>query len=150
MYLTRKNASTSLPTMQHLQTAMNRLFEDTFDDAFGSGRQRTMNWAPPVEIFETEEQLVFQLELPGFEKDQVSISYEHGQLTFSGERKDDAQPDRNYHRNERWYGRFERSFQLPISVDFDKISANLQHGILKVAIPKKEEAKARQIPVKVD
>lgn len=149
MYLTRRNATTSLPTMQHLQTAMNRLFEDAFDDAFGSGRQRTMTWAPPVEIYDTKQELILLLELPGFEKDQVNISYENGQLTFSGERQAEERADRNYHRNERWYGHFERSFQLPVSVDFEKISANLHNGVLKVTIPKKEEAKARQIPVKI-
>lgn len=149
MYLTRRNATTSLPTMQHLQTAMNRLFEDALDDAFGGGRQRTMTWAPPVEIYETEEELTFVVELPGFEKEQVNIAYENGQLTFSGERKEDTDSNRNYHRNERWFGRFERSFQLPVSVDFDNISASLQNGLLSVVIPKKEEAKARQIPVQI-
>ena len=108
-----------------------------------------MTWSPPVEIYEADEKLVFLLELPGFEKDQVSISFESGQLTFSGERKAGDQEGRNYHRNERWYGRFERSFQLPVSADAEKITANLHNGLLKVVIPKKEEAKARQISVEV-
>lgn len=148
MYRSRRDASTSLPTLQNMQTAVNRMFDDAFDDAFGAGRQRTMTWAPPVEIYENEQELVFLLELPGFQKDQINISFENGQLTFSGERKPDDQGGRNYHRNERWYGRFERSFQLPVSVDSEKISANLNQGLLTVHIPKKEEAKARQITVK--
>jgi HSP20 family protein len=132
-----------------MQTAVNRLFDDAFDDAFGASRQRTRAWSPPVEIYEANDELVFLLELPGFKKDQVSISFENGQLTFAGERIEENQEGRNYHRNERWYGRFERSFQLPISADAEKISANLQNGLLRVVIPKKEEAKARQISVEV-
>jgi len=149
MYRTRRDASTSLPALQNMQTAVNRLFDDAFDDMFGASRQRTMTWAPPAEIYESDEELVFLLELPGFDRKSVNISFENGQLTFSGERKEEEQEGRSYHRNERWYGHFERSFQLPISVDSEKISANLQNGILKVVVPKKEEAKARQITVEV-
>jgi HSP20 family protein len=70
-------------------------------------------------------------------------------LTLSGERKEPEEEGRNYHRNERWYGRFERSFQLPASYDVNKVKAELRNGILTVTLPKREEAKPRQISVTV-
>jgi HSP20 family protein len=149
MYLTRRDQAASLPSLQDIQSRMNRLFDGAFDDAWGREGQRTRTWAPPVEIYEADEELIIVLELPGFKKNQINISFENGQLTFSGERNEDSQEGRNYHRNERWSGRFERSFQLPVSADTERISAGLQNGLLRVTIPKKEEAKARQISVEV-
>lgn len=148
MLLTRRDPN-SAPALQNIQGAMNRLFEEALQDVFGN-RYRTSSWAPPAEIFETSSELVLVLEIPGFSRDEVNISFENGQLSFAGERKFTEQEDRNYHRNERWYGRFERTFQLPASVQGDKISAHLKDGLLTVSVPKREEAKARQIEVRID
>ncbi|MFZ0429557.1 MAG: Hsp20/alpha crystallin family protein [Acidobacteriota bacterium] len=147
MFPTRRDASTSAPALQNIQSTMNRLFDEALGDFFGPTRSRAMGWAPPVEIFETDSELVLLAETPGMDRKDVHISFENGQLTISGERK--AAESRNYHRNERFYGAFERSFQFPGSVDGEKITASLKDGILRIAIPKKEEAKARQIQVTV-
>jgi len=148
MYLTRRNPSFSLPTFQGLQREMNRLFSQASEDFDGSLKDRT--WAPPVEIYETEEELVILAELPGLAKKDIGISFDNGQLTLSGERKTSQEDGRSYHRNERWYGKFERTFQLPVSYDPNKIKAELRNGILTVQLPKKEEAKPRQIAISVD
>lgn len=149
MFLAKRDPSTSMPTLQNIQSAMNRLFEDAFDDAFSTARTRTSSWAPPVEIFERENELIVMAELPGFSKEDVTIAFENGQLTFSGERVQSEEEGRHYHRNERWYGRFERTFQFPASVDPEKITAKLRDGLLTISVAKKEEAKARQIEVDV-
>ena len=109
MYLMKRDPSFSLPTFQDLQRELNRLFDEAsrgFDPSLS-----VQTGVPPVEIYETEQDLVILAELPDFEKKDVNISFDSGQLTLSGERKVAEEEDRNYHRNERWYGRFERSFQ---------------------------------------
>ncbi len=148
MFPTRRDASTSAPALQNIQSTMNRLFDEALGDFFGPTRSRAMGWAPPVEIFETDSEMVLIVEIPGIQKKDIHISFENGQLSISGERQA-PEESRNYHRNERFYGSFERTFQFPGSVDGDKISANLKDGVLRVSIPKKEEAKARQIQVSV-
>ena len=147
MFPSSRDASTSAPALQNIQSTMNRLFDEALGDFFGPTRSRAMGWAPPVEIYETDSELVLVAEVPGIDRKDVHIAFENGQLTISGERKADA--SRNYHRNERFYGNFERTFQFPGSVDGEKITASLKDGILRVAIPKKEEAKAKQIQVTV-
>lgn len=142
MYLMRRD-----PSFEALQRDMNRLFDNLLEG--GPNSRGTRTWAPPVEIYDTGEQLTVLVELPGFEKDQVNVSFENGQLSLSGERRVEEQEGRNYHRNERWYGKFERTFQLPAAYDFNKIKAQMRDGILTVTLPKKEEAKPRQIAVSV-
>lgn len=148
MFPTRRDASTSAPALQSIQSTMNRLFDEALGDFLAPTRSRAMGWAPPVEIYETENELVLVAEVPGIEKKDIHISFENGQLSISGERKA-PEESRNYHRNERFNGSFERTFQFPGSVDGDKIGAKLKDGLLHVSIPKKEEAKARQIQVSV-
>ncbi|MEJ2078619.1 MAG: Hsp20/alpha crystallin family protein [Acidobacteriota bacterium] len=148
MFPARRDASTSAPALQNIQSTMNRLFDEALGDFFGPTRSRAMGWAPPVEIYETDSELVLVAELPGVERKDLHISFENGQLTIAGERKGPEQ-SRNYHRSERFYGSFERTFQFPGSVDGEKIAASLKDGMLEVKIPKKEEAKARQIQVSV-
>jgi HSP20 family protein len=145
MYLMKQDPSFSLPTFQGLQRELNRLFDEAsrgFDPSLG-----VQTGVPPVEIYETDQDLVILAELPDFEKKDVNISFDGGQLKLSGERKVAEAEDRNYHRNERWYGRFERSFQVPVAFDAANIKAQLQNGILTVTLPKKEDAKPRQIAI---
>lgn len=149
MFPSRRDASTSAPALQNIQSTMNRLFDEALGDFFGPTRLRAMGWAPPVEIYETDNEVVLVAEIPGIEKKDIHISFENGQLSISGERKAPEQ-SRSYHRNERFYGSFERTFQFPGSVEGDKIAANLKDGVLRISIPKKEEAKARQIQVSVE
>ena len=90
------------------------------------------------------------MELPGFAKDGVDISFDDGVLTISGERKFETREDSKYHRLERMYGQFHRSFRLPNSVDIENAAATLNEGVLRLVVPKREEAKPRQIPVRVN
>ena len=133
-------------------TGIDRLFNDTFDRFFEDTDQRLTNktWSPSVDVSETETEIIFTAELPGFEKDEIDISVNEGRLSISGERPFTEEKDTKRHRVKRWYGKFYRSFLLPKSADAEKISANLKNGVLTVTLPKKEEAKPRQIPVSVN
>jgi len=103
-----------------------------------------------VDIYETGESVVVKAELPGLTKEQVGIEVKDGVLTLKGERKVEKEvKEENYHRIERAYGTFQRSFSLPATVDQEKISAVLKEGVLEVTLPKKEQAKPKQINVSV-
>jgi HSP20 family protein len=105
-------------------------------------------WAPPVDISEDANQISLTAELPGFKEKDVSVELHGNVLTISGERKHESEKkDRNYTRVERSYGQFCRSFTLPTSVDRDNVKATFSDGLLKLELPKKPEAKPRQIPV---
>ena len=106
------------------------------------------SWLPPVDIAEDKDRIVLTAELPGFKEDQIEIQMEGGVLTLRGERKfEDEKEGRNYHRVERSYGQFVRSFTLPNNVDRENIKANFQNGLLEIVLPKREEAKPRQIRI---
>lgn len=137
--------------LSSIQEKMNQLFEDTFsrtrgrDEALGKGM-----WTPAVDIFETEDAVVVKAEIPGVERDQIAVEIKDGILTLHGERKFEKEvKEENYHRIERAYGTFHRSFSLPSSVEQDKISAKFNEGVLEVTLPKKERAKPKQIKVDV-
>ena len=133
-----------------IQERMNQLFEDFVGRARG-GREGELaigGWAPSVDICETDDEFVVSAELPGLEKDQIGVEYKDGILTLRGERKQEREvKEESYHRMERSYGAFHRSFTLPGSVDEEKISAKMKNGVLEVRLPKKEAAKPKQIKV---
>jgi len=105
-------------------------------------------WLPPVDIAEDQDRILLSAELPGFKEDQIEIQMEGGVLTLRGERKfEDEKEGRNYHRVERSYGQFVRSFTLPNNVDRENIKANFSDGVLEIELPKREEAKPRQIKI---
>lgn len=106
------------------------------------------SWMPPVDIAETKDKLTLRAELPGFKEDQVELTVEDGVLTLRGERKfeKDAEEE-NYHRVERSYGTFVRSFTLPTNVDQSRIEARFADGILSVELPRREEARPKQIKI---
>ena len=107
-------------------------------------------WAPACDIFETETELVLKFELPQVEKENIKITMQNHVLTLNGERKFEEETKReNYHRVERHYGKFMRSFNVPMFVDATKISAEFNSGVLTVTLPKREEAKAKQIDVNI-
>jgi len=107
-------------------------------------------WTPPVDIYETDKELVLKMELPEITKENVHVTVENNVLTIRGERKLEEKVDReNYHRMERTYGEFLRSFTLPPFVDGQKIMADFKDGILKVTLPKTEAARPKQIEVKI-
>jgi HSP20 family protein len=128
----------------------NKLFEPFFgrftfmDDALTSG-----TWAPPVDVAEDADRIHVKVEVPGMDEKDLRINYEDGLLTISGERQFERREDRNYHRIERAYGSFVRTFSLPRSIDATQITANYRNGVLEVEIPKKEEAKPKQIQINV-
>lgn len=130
-------------------------FQDRLSRAFGNAgqgeRQEEMSlgaWAPPVDITEEKDRIVLTAELPGFREDQISIQTENGMLTLTGERKFEKETgERSYHRVERSYGQFIRSFSLPNNVDREKIHATFSNGLLRIELPKREDAKPRQIRV---
>jgi HSP20 family protein len=129
------------------QERMNRVFEESLgrrqEEEIASG-----TWAPPVDIFETKDRMILQAELPGFAEDQIHLRFEDGVLTLEGERKFEKKTgDENYHRVERSYGRFVRSFSIPATVDHERIAATFENGILTVELPKREETRPKQIRI---
>lgn len=131
-----------------LQDRVNRLF----GDAYGTREEGVFsNWVPAVDIFENDKkELVLKAELPDVKKEDVSVTVENNTLTLSGERKFDSEVKKeNYHRIERAYGSFSRSFSLPATVDTVKIGAEFKSGVLTVRLPFREEAKPRSIAVEV-
>ncbi len=135
-----------------LQDRMNRLFHESFRSAGAHEDDWALggSWAPPVDIYEQDGSIVLKAELPGIEPKDVDIRVEKNVLTLRGERKLDEQVNRdNYHRVERSYGAFSRSFTLPTAVDTEKINAEYKDGVLRVLLPTKEEAKPKQISINV-
>lgn len=137
-----------------IQERMNRLFDEAFrgnprangEDDWALGG----SWAPAVDIYEQEGNIVLKAELPGVDAKNVDIHVENNVLTLRGERKFDHEVKRdNYHRVERTYGTFARSFTLPNVVDTERINAEYKDGVLRVTLPKKEEAKPKQISISV-
>ena len=112
----------------------------------------TSAWCPVVDVAETQDELRLQAELPGLAPEQVDVSVESGVLTISGEKEQEVEEGKQgseYHVIERRYGRFERSFSLPRTVDPGKVDATFANGVLTVTLPKVEAAKSRKIAVKV-
>ena len=105
-------------------------------------------WMPPVDIAEDADRISVTAELPGFKEEDVKVELRGDVLTISGERKRESEKkDRDYRRVERSYGEFRRSFTLPTSVDRENVKAGFSDGLLKLELPKKPEAKPRQIPI---
>jgi HSP20 family protein len=105
-------------------------------------------WSPTVDISETENQYEVNAEIPGLKKEDIKLSVEDNVLTLSGERKVEKETDKkNYHRIEREYGKFERSFRLPKEVDAENIKAKYKNGVLTVQLPKTEAVKPKEIAV---
>ena len=131
-----------------LRDRMNRLFED-MSPAAGEGKELAASaWTPSVDIYETENEIVLTAELPGIDEKDVEIKVEDSTLTIRGERKLEKETKQeNYHRIERAYGSFFRSFTLPNYVDQDKIEAIRENGVLKVHMPKKPEIKPRTVKI---
>ncbi len=128
---------------------------DVFNQAFsqflrseGDAQESTRTWAPAVDILETTEAYVVKAEIPGVAKDAVHVTVENNVLTLKGERKlekDDVKE--SYHRIERTYGAFARSFTLPTRVDNDRVEAKFDQGVLTITVPKAAEAKPKRIEI---
>jgi len=133
--------------MNYLQREMNRVFDSFFqdadDDVSGS------NWYPSVDIKETADNVEVFAELPGLRKEDINLSVRDNVLTIAGEkRRDDEEKEANFHRLERMYGTFTRSFTLPARVVTGKVDALFKDGILHLVLPKAEDEKPKQIEIK--
>ena len=132
-----------------LQNRMNRLFEEQY----GSGREESLTtgaFVPPVDIYEDEHSIQLKLEVPGIDQKDLDIKVENNVLSVSGERKfEKEQKEENFHRVERRYGSFTRSFTLPNTVNTEDITADYANGVLTVKLAKRAEAKPKQIKVNI-
>ncbi|HKN25137.1 MAG TPA: Hsp20/alpha crystallin family protein [Candidatus Acidoferrum sp.] len=132
-----------------LQDQINRLFSEAFDRS--SDEANLTPWAPAVDIFETEHELVVKADLPDIKPEELDIRVENNILTIRGERTFEKKVDEsNYLRVERAYGSFSRSFSLANTVNTEAIKADYKNGVLTLSIPKREEAKPKQIKVHVE
>jgi HSP20 family protein len=133
--------------MSLLQNQMNRLFDSAMQTWPGD-TNGTTHWAPPADIYETEDELVVALDLPGVDPNMVDIRVENNVLTIRGERQfEEKQNKDNFHRVERSYGAFARSFTLSTFVDADKIRASYKAGVLNINLPKAEAVKPKRIQI---
>ena len=133
-----------------LQDRMNRLFRESYS---GEGRDEsltTSSFAPAVDVYEDEHKVTLKIEVPGIDEKDIDVRVENNTLTVHGERKiEKEEKEENYRRVERQYGSFTRTFTLPTTVDTENVSATYDKGVLKIALPKKAEAKPKQIKVNV-
>jgi HSP20 family protein len=135
------------------QDHFNRLFNDALPRVLGREGEEQLSarmWAPPVDIFETGQNLVMKVELPGIDPKDVEIRVEDNTLYIRGERKFEKDVnEENFHRVERSYGSFARSFTLPSTVDHERVTANYEDGVLTLTLAKREEAKPKTIKIQV-
>ena len=137
--------------MSSLQERMNRLMSDfRTRSPFGEEEMAQGAWIPAVDIYETKESIVLNVELPGVTKEDIALEVKDSTLTIKGEKKfEENVKEENFHRMERSYGSFTRAFTLPSTVQQDKVKAKFRDGILEIMLPKAEEAKPKQIKVDV-
>jgi HSP20 family protein len=152
MNLIRYQAGDSVPWMaldrwNNLRGELNSFFDMPFWSGFGRTGQLFTGWSPALDLYESGDHFVAIVELPGMRKEDIDISLHDGTLTISGERKGESTNGEKAQRTERYVGTFRRSIALPAHVDAGKVSATYQDGILKMTLPKAEEAKPKQIQV---
>ena len=135
--------------LTNLRDEINRLFDLPYGE---TGRESEFfGWAPPMDLYEDNNNLVVKAEVPGLKKEEIDITLHEGSLVISGERKTESQEgDGDASRSERYFGRFQRALELPKPVDPNKVTATYKDGILTVTLPKTEESKPKQITVKAD
>ena len=153
MTLMRWTPSRDLPALPSevlgIQREINRMFDSFFRGPEEDGLQTT-SWNPLVDVTENDHSYLLNVELPGVSRNDVKIVVQDNQLTIRGEKKQEKESkNSNTHRVERSYGSFQRTFTLPTTVKAEKIEANYNDGVLTITVPKAEEAKAKEIEVKV-
>src|SRR5579859_5268503 len=134
-----------------LQDRINRVFRDSYSSgASQDDSLTTSSFAPAVDVYEDEHKVSLKIEVPGIDEKDIDVRVENNTLTVHGERKiEKEEKEENYRRVERQYGSFTRTFTLPQTVDTENVSANYDKGVLKISLPKKAEAKPKQIKVHV-
>ena len=136
----------------HLQDRLNRVFSDAYGrSATDEGFLTSGTWVPPVDIYQNgDTELVLKAELPDMVREDIDVTVENDTLTIKGDKKFAGEPkEEQFHRIERRYGTFSRSFSLPQTVDNTKVAAEYKNGVLTVRLPVREEAKPRSIKVDV-
>jgi HSP20 family protein len=137
----------ALDRWSNLRDELNSFFDMPFGFNFSRSGQLFTGWSPALDLYESGDHFMAVVELPGMHKEDIDISLHDGTLTISGERKRESTNGEAAQRTERYVGTFRRSITLPTRVDAGKVSATYENGILKVTLPKAEEAKPKQIQV---
>ena len=133
-----------------LQDRINRAFRESYTGAGHDESLTTSSFAPAVDVYEDEHKVTLKIEVPGIDEKDIDVQIENNVLTVHGERKiEKEEKEENYRRVERQYGSFTRTFTLPQTVDTESVSATYDKGVLKIALPKKAEAKPKQIKVNI-
>lgn len=133
-------------TLPEMRNEIDRLFENFFDGPAGDYG----NFVPATDVIEEDDRFLINVELPGFNRDDVEVTMEQGTLTISGRRAAEREEeDDSFHLRERAFGRFSQSFSLPRSIDASNVEAHYDNGILRVEVPKAAEARSRKIEVDV-
>jgi HSP20 family protein len=146
MNVTRR-AGEPVPELYSSLHRLNRIMDEALTG--WNGGTLASAWTPSCDVFEDKENLKIVLELPGVKQEDVKISVENQILTIRGEKKQIAEENsERWHRYERTYGSFERTFTLPSSVDAERVQATVDHGVLTVTLPKSEKSKPKEIPVR--
>jgi HSP20 family protein len=147
MALVKYNPLRDLRTMQE---QMNRLLNLSWNHELAGEDIKEGIWQPAVDIYETEESIVIKAELPDVDQKDIEVRIEDNTLTIKGERKHEGDVKKeNYHRIERYFGSFQRSFSLPTTIRQENVSAVCDKGVLTITLPKKEETKPKQINIQV-
>jgi HSP20 family protein len=137
--------------LENIQKQMNQMFDvslarNPLADVFFSGGQ----WIPSIDVCENKDNVIIKADLPGLKKEEIELSVQEDHLVLKGEKKKDSEvKEENYYKSERFYGSFVRTVPLPSPVDSGKADAKYQDGVLTVTLPKKEEAKPKQIAINV-
>jgi|ERR1043166_1269667 HSP20 family protein len=144
------NAWSPFRHLSLLRDEIDRLFDSPLNALTSNSQQFLSGWLPTVDLYEDRDHLVLKAEIPGMKKEDIEISLHGDVLTLSGERKEEEEWEKaETYRAERFLGKFQRTFTLPVTVDASKVQASYKDGILTVTLPKAEEAKPKQIEVKV-
>ncbi len=140
-----------IENLTYIQDEMNKLFEEVINSSGRErGKMKSPSWEPSIDIYETEDSVKIKAELPGIEKDDIDLEVENYVLTISGKRKHpESQDGEHFHRIERAYGTFDRSFSLPRSLDTENIQAQQRNGVLVISIPRQKESSGDKIDVEV-
>jgi len=144
-----KSRENWLDPFESMDKEMEKLFN--WSALRGNGKNRLAEiWNPFVDIFDEKDQIRVKADIPGLDKDQIEITAEEGVLTIKGEKKEEKETkEKDCVRSERYYGSFHRSFTLPAGADTTKVDASYKNGVLEVKIPKKEDAKSKQVKVQI-
>ena len=142
---------TPFKEFERMRRDMDRLWDSFLEGAPGRRGEERGEWLPSLDVSETKNELVVKAEVPGMDAKDIDISLSDGTLTIKGEKKQEKEEkEADYQLVERSYGSFIRSIRLPKEVQADKINASYKDGILKIALPKSEEAKKKEIKIKVE